>query len=368
MGSSNSFGSKRPARPHLVEGPGGLAREINDLRRDVDEAFVAVESLIAGDVFASLYTPIVPVQAGDDNGILLVTASIALPTTYLGSTDGFTGVLAPNAKGDVVISCPKRIEITTAGGGGAGDWLGGNVVVTGTDADGVAQTESILTAAGANAAVRGLKYFATVSSIALPANTAGGATVMIGVAPELACIASGVSKVTAQLLHADVDFNRDRIGNRAMSIARKLILIPSNNGGWDATDMTVTGLDINGDPLVEAIAIPNGGGGAPVAGVKFFAKVTSIAIPAQTAVDPGTFTLGMSDVVLGLPKLKIPGAIAAVALKELTRLNSYSTTAWTVAVAGTLTEPASARPNGGYTPNTQPDGASGRILMYFPQP
>lgn len=366
MGSSNSFGSKRPAHPHLVEGPGGLASEINDLRRDVDEAFTTVESLIAGDVFASLYTPVIPVQATDDDGILLVTASIIAPTTYLGSANGFTGLLAPAAAGNAVISCSKRIVITTAGGAGAGDWTGGNVTVTGTDADGVAQIEAITTVGGAQTKT-GSKYFATVSSIALPANTGIGATVMIGVAPEVACIANGVSSAVAQLLYVNADFNRDRIGNRSMSIARKLVLVLSLNAGWDATSMTVTGLDINGGAIAEAIAIPNGGN-ATVIGAKFFAQVTSIAIPPQSAVDPGTFTLGMSDTVLGLPKLKIPGAIVAVALKELTRADSDSTTAWTVAVAGTLTEPALALPNGAYTPNTQPDGASGRILMYFPQP
>ena len=40
MGISQAFGSKTPLKPHLVEGPGGLAAEIDKLRKDTDEAAV----------------------------------------------------------------------------------------------------------------------------------------------------------------------------------------------------------------------------------------------------------------------------------------------------------------------------------------
>lgn len=41
--ASNSFGSKRPQRSHLIRPGGGLKGEIFDLRKDIDEAFSTVE-------------------------------------------------------------------------------------------------------------------------------------------------------------------------------------------------------------------------------------------------------------------------------------------------------------------------------------
>lgn len=41
---SRLFGSSQPSRPHLIQGPGGIAREVNDVRLDVDAAFGALEA------------------------------------------------------------------------------------------------------------------------------------------------------------------------------------------------------------------------------------------------------------------------------------------------------------------------------------
>lgn len=48
MGTSRSFGSQSPAKPHLVRGSGGLAGELNDLRQDLDESFNAMEDEVQG--------------------------------------------------------------------------------------------------------------------------------------------------------------------------------------------------------------------------------------------------------------------------------------------------------------------------------
>jgi len=44
MGDSVLFGQKRPDRPHILRGTGGIGAEIADLRDDVDEAFVSLEA------------------------------------------------------------------------------------------------------------------------------------------------------------------------------------------------------------------------------------------------------------------------------------------------------------------------------------
>lgn len=41
---SRYFGSRKPANPHLVQGSGGLSGEMNDLRKDIDDAFAQLES------------------------------------------------------------------------------------------------------------------------------------------------------------------------------------------------------------------------------------------------------------------------------------------------------------------------------------
>lgn len=41
--SSKAFGSKTPQKLHLVQGPGGLAAEVLDVRNDIDEALSAME-------------------------------------------------------------------------------------------------------------------------------------------------------------------------------------------------------------------------------------------------------------------------------------------------------------------------------------
>ena len=41
--SSRVFGSRGPRRPHLVQGPGGLAAEVRDLRGDTEAAFLQME-------------------------------------------------------------------------------------------------------------------------------------------------------------------------------------------------------------------------------------------------------------------------------------------------------------------------------------
>lgn len=356
--ASKAFGGFVAAKPHLVHGPGGLANEIELLRSQVEQAFTTIEGDIAGETFAAVFAPRIEVQATVSNGILLSTASIVAPTTYTGAGNGFTGKLAPGQVGNAKITCPKRLLITIGGTGG--DWLGGTVHVIGKDADGNAQTEDITSAAGTGTAT-GVKYFSEVSSIALPAAGGTGATVVIGVSAEVACIMNGGSTTGIQVLTGNTAFNRNRIGNRLMSIARAVSIVFSSHADWDTTTGTLSGLDINGNAISESIAIPNGGG--TVNGAKFFAQVLSFTIPAQSGTG-GTFTMGIRDAILGLPKLKIDGAIAAVSIKELTQVDS--TTAWTAPTAGAVTDAATALPNGSYTPNTAPDGASGRILVYIP--
>ena len=103
-----------------------------------------------------------------------------------------------------------------------------------------------------------------------------------------AIIATGASAATAQTISGgSLD---GAIGGDEMLQPRNLTLTLSNHANWDATTAVVTGEDEEGQVIQESFLIPDGGN-ATVTGVKHFAKVTSLYIPAQAGAS-GTFTLG----------------------------------------------------------------------------
>ena len=82
------------------------------------------------------------------------------------------------------------------------------------------------------------------------------------------------------------------VGGGVISPPRALSLTLSSSGDWMATTATVTGKDVDGRVITDTFAIPNGGDDTVFgASGKHFAKVTSVAIPAQDGT-AGTFTLG----------------------------------------------------------------------------
>lgn len=52
---SAAFGGKTPKRRHLIRGKGGVAGEIDDVRRDIDQAFDYIEALISGSASSFLF-------------------------------------------------------------------------------------------------------------------------------------------------------------------------------------------------------------------------------------------------------------------------------------------------------------------------
>lgn len=354
---STSF-NYAPKIPHLVGGH-GVKGEIGQLADAVEAGFEAVETLVAGGP-GRLYSAITPIQALDADGIMTAQASAMTEQTFDG-TD-FDGILATGT-GAAIIKVPKRMTIVV--GGTVADFLGGTVSITGKDADGAAQTEDLVVAAGGGTTT-GIKYFSEISEVVVPASASADATIGLGVAAETGCIANGASALTAQLIDTNAEFNRNRVGNRTMEVARALALVLSNNAHWDLTTIVVTGLDINGDVISEDFAVPDAGN-TTVNGTKFFAQVTSIAIPAQSGAG-GTWALGIRDGILGLPNKMLNGAFAVVLVKEASRPDTAS--AWVDPTDGAITAPATALPNGSYTPHATavPDGARGHMFLYLTDP
>lgn len=85
------------------------------------------------------------------------------------------------------------------------------------------------------------------------------------------------------------------VGGGLIDPPRNVALVLSNNADWDATTAIVTGEDEYGRVQTENLAIPNGGN-ATVAGTKFYRRVTSLFVPAQSGAG-GTATLGTGALV-----------------------------------------------------------------------
>lgn len=101
--------------------------------------------------------------------------------------------------------------------------------------------------------------------------------------------------------------------------------------------VTITGTNINGDPISEAITL---NGTATVAGTKAFASITSLAIPARVQETTPTVTIGTTD-VMGLP-LCLPAAACVYATYHNGTLEE---TAATVTVDSDEIEKNTADPN-----------------------
>lgn len=84
------------------------------------------------------------------------------------------------------------------------------------------------------------------------------------------------------------------VGGGDISPPRNLTFTHNGHADWDATTGIVTGLDPQGRTITEEFSIPNGAGAGAqsVTLSKIFAKVISLAIPAQTGTN-GTATLGV---------------------------------------------------------------------------
>jgi hypothetical protein len=136
------------------------------------------------------------------------------------------------------------------------------------------------------------------------------------------------------------------VGQGVISPPRNITV---TTGGGTAThapaSFTITGFDVQGNPLTENITGTNGGA-ATYAGVKCFAQVTSVSAPAGGGTD-ATFTVD-TGIVIGLantPKLRTGQAL------PLIRRELFDAA---VVTNGALTLPATNPPFGAYTPNSAP--------------
>ena len=160
---SGLWSKQTPTKKHLIDGPGGIAKEVQDVRLDL----AAVLQPLVGVAIEEYVDP----PAAVATAIMLVTPSQVGTIKY--QYAGLTGTV-----GSGVISPPRNIEVVTAGS--TATQAPTSVTVVGFDVQGNALTETITgTAAGAGTYV-GVKCFAKVTQVTFTGGTGTGATVSVG--------------------------------------------------------------------------------------------------------------------------------------------------------------------------------------------
>jgi hypothetical protein len=160
---SSLFTRPQAALGHLVKPGGGLSGEIFDLRKDLTTEFAAMAA-IAVEEFTNAAAP-------DAAGLLALTATTVAVQTVLTA-----GLLAPGKA--ALAAYPRNVTFTTDAAGTPGD-APADAVVTGTDINGEALTETISVPQTATT-TQGAKAFKTITSIVYAAGDGTGAQVSIG--------------------------------------------------------------------------------------------------------------------------------------------------------------------------------------------
>lgn len=149
--------------------------------------------------------------------------------------------------------------------------------------------------------------------------------------------------------------NGDLAGT-VLSPPRNIICTLNDHADHDAGNAVITGTDINDAVMTETLVIPNGGN-TVVVGVKCFKTVTSITHPTTSGTN-GTINYGTGNAIGLGRKLKLRQSGACV-------LYEINANALVAAVQSAYAGPATAAPNGSYTPaTTTPNGTRGYALRY----
>ena len=143
------------------------------------------------------------------------------------------------------------------------------------------------------------------------------------------------------------------VGAGTLSPPRNIKISTNSNADIDAVGVLFEGLDINGDVISETITLIDGGG-SPAPGLKAFASVVRITVPAQSG-GGGVLTFGFGR-LLGLSQpIKSRAGLAALTLEIA--IGAVVTT-------GTVVDAATGAPNGTYSPASAPNTANDYAIYY----
>ncbi len=329
---SGIFGNSNPLKPHILQGSGGVAAEVLDLRNDVKKTFRGAAA-IAVDEFTNL-----PGLAAPGAAVLLAaTATVASIVTVLPA-----GLLAAGLA--MLAAWPRQLTFTTAGST-ASD-APANVVITGTDHLGAAASETLVLAQTATV-VTSVKIYSAITSIVYPAADGTGATVSIGIAA--ATIKAAFAPTVAPLTLTTSQLNTRGLATRPS----QLVFTTAGGTAADApANVVITGKDVNGNVQSETLNLAQTA--TTATSVKYYASIDSLAF---AAADGAGSTIAITySVNVGLTRKVLLRTGAATLIRELMD--------GTAPTAGALIVPATAIPNGAYTPNTAGNDVHDYAIYY----
>lgn len=379
MSGSGLFSDQSPLKPHLLRGAGGLAGEVADLRRDVLEAM--------GPMSAFTVEEFTNLAAADADGIKTSIASAIADVTY-------SGVALNGVVGAGTMSPPRNITITTSSHANI-DAV--DVLVTGTDVNGAIMTEEITLTNGGGATNEGVKAFASVTSILVPAQSGTGGALtfgfggIVGLAKKLA-VRAGASALLREIVDGSVASTPSDIASSeytnpvASDVAGLLVATPTTvavqtylaadllapglaallafprnvtftTAGGTASDApataTITGTDVNGAALTEVVSVAQTATIAESA--KAFKTIVSIVFSAGDVGEDATVSIGFGKKFA----LTSPVKFRAGTLKPIQEIAIGA-----VVTTGTLASAATSPPNGTYSPSANPDGSNDYAVYY----
>ncbi len=322
----------RGNKPHLTVG-GGLAGEVADLRLDVINAVTPLAAL-AGEEFTNLVSTAAPGAAV----LKVATATVASIVTVLPA-----GLLAAGLA--MLAVWPRQLTFTTAGGTAAD--VPANVVINGNNEYGVAISETLVLSQTA-AAVTSVNYFSSITSIVYPAADGTGGTVAIGIA------AAVIKKATAMTVAVKTMTFRELIQNDLANNPRQLVFTTAGGTAADApASVLITGRDINGAAQSETLALAQTA--TTATSLKYYAYIDSLVFAAADGTG-ATVAVTFNNTTVGLRKKIVARAGLTAIEREIVN--------GAVVTTGTVTAPASALPNGAYTPSSAPNDVSDYYIRY----
>jgi hypothetical protein len=140
--------------------------------------------IVSGIPSADVVPGIVLLRSDTGLGVAPPTAAAASATAILATggastagTQTLSGASLNGAVGVTEMVPPRNVTLVLSN---HADWDATSATVTGLDADGEVQTEALAIPNGGNATVTGTKLFASIVSVAIPAQTGTGGTFRVG--------------------------------------------------------------------------------------------------------------------------------------------------------------------------------------------
>ncbi len=318
---------------HLVNPGGGLSGEIFDLRKDIASEFGSTLGIVVEE-FTNL-----PGVAAPGTAVLKVATATVTSVVTLTAADLL-------AAGKAMLAAhPRQLTFTTAGGTAAD--APATVVITGTDMNGTAQSETLALAQTA-ATVTSVKAYKTITSLVYPAADGAGATIAIGIG------AAFVYPATATVRAAVTVPGSALVQTSFTDAPRQLVFTTAGVTPADApANVKITGKDPNGNVMTETLNLAQTA--TTATSVRYWARVDKLEYPAADGTG-ATIAVSYAAPVGLRRKLKARAGLNNV-IKEIVN--------GAVVTTGTFAAPSTTDlPNGSYTPASAANDVSDYAIMY----